>query len=159
MRRLSIIPFVAVLPFGSIAFAQNWINPAGGSWGTASNWNGDALPLSPTFDLGSAGYTVTLNKNYSLGSAVAVQSDTVTLGLSGFTLESPGLNIATGAGQVGALTLLGPGEFYATNVQTQGTGEVSGGKLTVNDATIDVAGGEVSGAGSTSMASWSKTAD
>jgi hypothetical protein len=148
MRRRSIIPFVAVLPFGSFAFAQNWINPAGGSWGNAADWQGDALPTLPVFDLGSTGYTVMLDKSYSTGT-VTVQSDTVTLALSGFTLTSPGLNIATGAGQAGSLTLLGPGEFYGTNFVTGGTGEVSGGPLIVNGAVVDEDAGEESGAGFT----------
>jgi hypothetical protein len=136
MRRRSIIPFVAVLPFSSIAFAQNWINPAGGSWGTASNWSGDALPTAPTFDLGStSGYSVTLNQSYDVGS-ITVQTDTPTINLEGYTLSTPSLSIATGTGQTGSLTVLGPGTFYSTGYDVGGSGSVTGGQLILNDTTL-----------------------
>jgi hypothetical protein len=136
MRRRSIIPFVAVLPFGSIAFAQNWINPSGGSWGTLANWQGDALPTTPAFDLGStSGYTVTLNQSYDVGS-ITVQTDTPTINLEGYTLSTPSLSIATGSGQTGSLTLLGPGTFDSVGYEVDGSGSVTGGQLILNNAAL-----------------------
>jgi hypothetical protein len=127
---------------GGGVLAQNWTNPAGGSWGDSGNWNGGALPTTPTFNLASSsGYTVTLPASYSL-SSLTVQTDNTTLALNGYTLTTPTLNVATVAGQNGILTLLGPGAINCTNVSTGGAGFAqvgttgATGQLIVNDATI-----------------------
>jgi hypothetical protein len=44
----------------SAALGQSWNNPAGGSYGSLTDWTPNGIPTNPTFDLNSAGYTVTL---------------------------------------------------------------------------------------------------
>jgi hypothetical protein len=142
MRIRSIASFGVPLMFSGLAFGQNWINPAGGSWQDAANWEGDAVPADPTFDLGStSGYTVTLS-NSTFANTLAVQNDNVTIGLNGYDLQPAALDVATVAGQNGSLTVLGPGviDSFATPptagaVSVGALGE-SNGQLVLNDVQL-----------------------
>ncbi|HEX4056063.1 MAG TPA: PEP-CTERM sorting domain-containing protein [Tepidisphaeraceae bacterium] len=130
----------------SAALGQNWANPVSGSYGNPANWTPNGVPVNPTFDLNSSGYTVTLPSAES-ATILTVQTDNPTLDLNGQTLTlgpvfSPtGLEISTQAGEIGSLTVLGPGSIIANaynavvNVGGSGTGQ-----LIVNGATIDFGG-------------------
>jgi len=69
----------------SAVLGDNWMNAAGGSWGVGANWSNNVVPTTATFDLGSAGYTVTLPSNESLTSLV-VQTDNPVIALNSNTL-------------------------------------------------------------------------
>jgi hypothetical protein len=60
------------------AAANSWINPAGGNWSDANNWNPATVPSSlASFGLGStAPYTVNLTTSVALGQ-VTLQNDRV----------------------------------------------------------------------------------
>jgi hypothetical protein len=143
MRSRFIFALACTLVTGSAAFAQNWLNPAGGSWGNTTNWSGNALPGAPTFNLNSAtGYTVTLPTSYFVGPFI-VQTDITTISLNGHGLNSTDLEVGTQAGQNASLTLLGPGTFTSTGGGSGGLGSgtvnVGGagtGLLTINGATL-----------------------
>ncbi len=146
MRSQFILAFGTSLVFAAAAFGQNWINPAGGNWGNPSNWNGDAVPGAPVFDLNSAsGYTVTLPSS-EFGETVTVQTDNVTVDLDGYSIITTALNVATTAGQTGSLMLVGPGTISINNGQTGGSGSLDvgdqggTGQLIVSDATILLSG-------------------
>jgi hypothetical protein len=144
MKKALLASFAIPLCFSGWAFGQNWINPAGGSWQDAANWQGDATPGestgSPTFDLGSAsGYTVTLSAEAG-ADPLTVQTDNVTLSLNSNLLFLQSLNVATVAGQNGSLTILGPGPIDSFNGMGAGTVNVGAtgatGELTLNDVTF-----------------------
>ncbi len=126
------------------AFADNWINPAGGSWGDPSNWSDDVVPANAVFNLNSTGYTVTL-PGMETPSSIAVQTDNPTLNLSGQFMTASTLQIADASGQNGSMTIIGTGMLesaaggLAISVGMGGTGQ-----LIVNGATInDVGSGSI----------------
>ncbi len=124
----------------SAALGQNWASPVSGSYGNPSNWTPSGVPVNPTFDLNSAGYTVTLPSAES-AQTLAVQTDVTTLDLSSQTLSLFNVNVSTAASQTGSLTVLGPGSIiansYSSSVNVGGAGT---GQLTVNAATINFQG-------------------
>ena len=129
-----------------IVFGDNWTNAAGGSWGLGTNWSNNVVPTTATFNLGStAGYTVTLPGSESVTSLV-VQTDNPTITLNSDTLSVLNLNpplgllqIAPTAGQIGSLTVNGPGSIgggpLMISVATAGTGQ-----LIVNNASMTCQG-------------------
>jgi hypothetical protein len=144
MRSQFILAFGSSLVFAATAFGQNWINPAGGSWGVPGNWSNDGTPYAPVFDLNSPapGYTTSLPSNYGFGNSVTVQTDNVTVDLNGYSLGATDLNVATTTGQTGSLALVGPGTISLTNFMTNKSsldvGDQGGtGQLTINDATLE----------------------
>jgi hypothetical protein len=144
MRSQFILAFGSSLVFAAAAFGQNWINPAGGSWGVAGNWSNDGTPFAPVFDLNSPapGYTTSLPSSYGFGNSLTVQTDNVTVDLNGYSLGATALNVATTTGQTGSLALIGPGTISLTNFMTNESsldvGDKGGtGQLTINDATLE----------------------
>ena len=134
---LTSLTLILVGMLGPYANAQNWVNPSGGSWGNITDWSPPGIPTNPSFDLNSAGYTVTLPSAES-AQTLSVLTDNPTVQLSGQTLSVSDVNIATGSSQNGSLTLLGPGNVIAnTNNATVAVGGSGTGQLTVNDATIN----------------------
>jgi hypothetical protein len=125
----------------STAFGENWNNPAGGGYGTLTNWTPNGIPVNPIFDLNSAGYTVTLPSAES-AQTLTVQTDNPTLDLSTQTMNLSDVNVSTLAGQNGSLTVLGPGSIIAnTNSASVSVGGGSStGQLIVNAATINFQG-------------------
>ena len=150
MRSRIIFAFSFGLVFAASVFGQNWINPAGGSWGDTSNWSPNTLPGNAVFNLGSTlGYTVTIPSGGETPQSVAVQTDNTTINLNGSHIFTPVLNVATSTGQTGSLTLVGPGYIELYNYQTQGSGNLDvgdqggTGQLTVNGASIENEGNSI----------------
>jgi hypothetical protein len=144
MRSQFILAFAGSLVFTAAAVGQNWINPAGGSWGVPGDWSNDGTPFAPVFDLNSPapGYTTSLPSQYFFGNPIIVQSDNVTVDLNGYSLGASALNVATTTGQTGSLALVGPGTISLTNFMTNKSsldvGDQGGtGQLTINDATLE----------------------
>jgi len=130
----------------AIATTNNWINPAGGSWGDNTNWSLGSPGNDATFNLGStAGYTVTVPAGTSIASTMFVRTDRVTFSLGGNKLQTSGpfqgtVNVGATAGENGSLTISGTSPIlgteyfdgdYGFNVGTAGTGT-----LTVNQAQV-----------------------
>jgi hypothetical protein len=143
MNSRLILAFWCSLIFTTAAFGQNWLNPAGGSFGTPTNWSNDGTPLSPVFDLNSvAGYTTSLPNSYLFEHGFAVQTDNVTVDLDGYGFTTSAFSVLSSTGQVGSLTLVGPGTIELYNGETMGSGNLDvgdqggTGQLIVNDATI-----------------------
>ncbi|HUB26524.1 MAG TPA: hypothetical protein VL992_13945, partial [Tepidisphaeraceae bacterium] len=117
--------------------ADNWLNPNGGSYEDDSNWSLGAPGAYPIFNLGSSGYTITLNQDDSAIDPV-VETDNPTINLNGFSYTSDYLDVSDYPGTSGSLTFLGPGT-YSGSIPQQGYINV-GGTLNVNGATIDQSG-------------------
>jgi fibronectin-binding autotransporter adhesin len=112
-----------------------WTNLSGGNYETDSNWSLGAPGEYPTFNLGSAGYTVNMNQN---NGAIDpdVETDNVTLNLNGYTYSTNYLDVSTAAGTNGSLTIQGPGTLQEDSGDV-GYVDVGGsGQLTVNGASI-----------------------
>jgi hypothetical protein len=147
MNSRLILAFGCSLIFTTAAFGQNWINPAGGSWGVPGNWSNDGTPFAPVFDLNSPapGYTTSLPSSYNFVNPVTVQTDNVTVDLNGNNLLATALDVATTTGQTGSLTLVGPGTISVNNNSnrrgTVDVGDQGGtGQLTLNNTTVELNG-------------------
>jgi hypothetical protein len=136
---LSILTAWGLAPTTFGQTADYWLNGNGGSYEEGSNWSLGATGAYPTFNLGSAGYTVTLNQNESAIDPV-VETDNPTINLNGYTLNTDYLDVSDYAGTVGSLTLLGPGSVTGS-LPVVGYVDV-GGQLTVDNATIDQRGAD-----------------
>ncbi len=132
--------FLAFVALEGVSRAADisWNNPAGGSWGTASNWNPAMVPgAADTALITLAGtYTVTLN----------VSATVASLTLGGATGTQTLSNTAQ------TLTLNGASAISANGVYAQSGGTLTGaGTLAVN-GTVNWSGGTMSGAGTTNVA-------
>jgi hypothetical protein len=126
----------------STAFGQtdNWLNPNGGNYEDGSNWSLGVPGDYPVFNLGSSGYTITLNQNDRAVDPY-IETDNPILNLNSFTYTEQYLDVCTAAGTNGSLTLLGPGtlddfEGALPSYIDVGSGS-STGNLIVNGATVD----------------------
>jgi len=94
------------------ALAVDWVNSGGGTFSTGANWAGGTAPSnidSANFNLGSAGYTVSLFGNQTTD-RLAIGNDSVTLNLGNFTYSQThlsGLNssVDVGTGVMGSASL------------------------------------------------------
>jgi hypothetical protein len=141
MRAALVLSFAFSSLFAASAFGQYWNNPAGGSWGNAANWTGNAVPTGYAyFNLGSSGYTVTLDQTYTVGYAITIENDNPTIDLDGYTLRSPLLQIGSSTYPNSSLTLVGPGTFTSFGFGEDGTpagnGQVLGDELILNGASL-----------------------
>jgi hypothetical protein len=120
--------------------ADYWLNPNGGNYEDGSNWSLGAPGAYPIFNLGSAGYTITLNQNDGAIDPY-VETDNPILNLNNFTYTEEYLDVCTAAGTNGSLTLLGPGtlddvEGALPSYIDVGNGTGTG-SLIVNGATVN----------------------
>jgi hypothetical protein len=120
--------------------ADYWLNPNGGNYEDGSNWSLGAPGAYPIFNLGSAGYTITLNQNDGAIDPY-VETDNPILNLNNFTYTEEYLDVCTAAGTNGSLTLLGPGtlqDFEGAIPSYIDVGNGTGtGSLIVNGATVN----------------------
>jgi hypothetical protein len=132
-----------ITQLGSVA----WIGPAtGGSWSNPANWAGGAIP-----DLSNvANVVIPLGDNVIFNSSVAGPVNISQLGSGGLTVDSGTLNVATALNltdfaQIGG-TVGGTGSFTVTNSFTQTAGQIAltGGALSINQATGDLAFANIS---------------
>jgi Tol biopolymer transport system component len=122
---------------------NSWINPAGGSWGTASNWSRQTVPVSTdSVVIDAAGtYTVTLDQ--------AATVEHLRIGGAG---ANPTFSHTAGVLTVNATVAVAAGAGYALSGGTLAgphTGTIDG-TLTWNSGTIAGAGTTTLGAGGTS---------
>jgi hypothetical protein len=124
----------------SVAMGQDWAFPVNGSYGDPINWMPNGVPVNPTFNLNSSGYTVTLPSAES-ADTLTVQTDNPTLDLNGQTLTLLNVDVSTQTAQTGSLTVLGPGNINATSSNaTVSVGGNGTGQLIVNGSTINFGG-------------------
>jgi len=101
---------------------------------TGANWSRGSPNAQPVFDNGSSGYAVQLTQNVSL-SSVEVETDNVTLDLNGYTYDGFFLIVGGGAGDIGSLTLQGPGTFEQGDFSSISVGNNS--QLVISGATLE----------------------
>jgi len=116
----------------------SWKSPASATFGSISSWTQGHYPTSSegaTFNLGSLGYTVTFDNNYT-NTFASIQNDNVTFNLAGFrytqTNSTDGLVVGKSGGSaaIGYLTLTGG---YMTSASVKiGADAQSSGTVLVN---------------------------
>jgi len=152
--QVALLIVIALCALCNTASAQDydyWINPAGGNYEDGANWLLGSPPVPPSvFNTGSSGYEVQLTQNVSL-SSLEVETDNVTLNLNGYTYDGLFLVVGGGAGNIGSLTLQGPGTFGNGKFASISVGNNGGaGQLIVNGASENPGGaGLTLGGGST----------
>ena len=105
---------------------DDWINPLGGDWATASNWD-NGVPISTTIAELNASGTYTVTNSGTVTVAELISTATATLDITG-------------------------GTFTVTNFAGQGPLLLSGGTLTINSSigntvSLTQIGGELNGTG------------
>lgn len=155
---IMVLSWLGWMSSASHAQISSWTNASGGVWNTSGNWSA-GVPVSGTgiaeFQTISGSYTVTFSSSPS-NQALRVNDGNVTFNLVGQTygaglttfgqfaggngrltitngiVNSSGLDIGTGAGGIGALTLTTGGTWNMLGVGAS-VGEIGTGTLTINN--------------------------
>ncbi len=140
------------------ADAYLWVGPAGGSWGSVSNWDDTATGTSPAPYVPGTLTPVTITGPAGPAEAISGGGSAASVGLTGNVSLGGGYAVG-GALSVGSLTLVSTTTHFPLTTQSSFTAMPTAGSLAlaaggmVTAGSVDVLDGTLSLAGATSVSS------